>query len=131
MPYEVFTRNDIVYIRYFGAVNHVDLISVANFHATNDVAGPSSPDRIILVNEVKAANLDFEEMECYARMRRSARLLNKVKSAIVAQTPFQLGMSRMFQELNSNPLIEVQIFPTTAAAVSWVRPGQEAAPFLP
>jgi hypothetical protein len=43
-----------------------------------------------------------------------------VRTALVAVTPVQLGIARMFQTLNDHPLIELRVFSDREAAVAWL-----------
>ena len=63
---------------------------------------------------------DYGTMANFAGVRTRAKLKNKVKSAVFAPSDFQFGMARMFQTLNRNPEIEVQVFRDKDEALKWV-----------
>jgi hypothetical protein len=55
-------------------------------------------------------------MLTYIERRRTQRFANSIKSAVVASRPVQVGFARMYQTLNTNPQVEIQIFAALAEA---------------
>ncbi|HEX2854014.1 MAG TPA: hypothetical protein VHO24_12310 [Opitutaceae bacterium] len=81
---------------------------------------PVSPDRITDMSRVSGITLDFTAMEAFAAKRRNAPLKNRVKSAIVAPQPLQFGFARMYQTLNENRDIVIELFRDEASALQWL-----------
>lgn len=78
------------------------------------------PHRLSDLSELSAMNINFEDILNLARTRRAIHFPNNFKSAIVAANEVQLGFARMFQTLNTNPQIEIQIFNDAESALKWL-----------
>lgn len=72
-------------------------------------------------------DLNYAKIAAVASIRRAAPLKNAVKSAIVAPQPIQYGFARMFQTLNDNPRINLQVFSDRASAMEWLVAGRPQA----
>lgn len=83
-----------------------------------------SPDRVADLSTVEGVSLNFSAITNYAAARRTAPLKNKVKAAIVAPHPLQYGFARMFQTLNDNPDINMEIFTDTDSGLAWISAGK-------
>lgn len=87
---------------------------------------PITPDRLTDISATTKIAMDFNQMALLSRRRRSAVVRNAIRSAIVAATPVQFGMARMFQTMTGHPQITVQIFPDVPSALAWLRPAPSA-----
>ena len=127
MPYDFDIKPGYVQLRLHGQVTAADLMGiVGRLQQVEAQAGPL-PDRLVDFTAIEGTQVTFAEMDQVTAKRRAAKLKNRVKLAVVAGTPYQVGFARMFQTLNDNPQIETQIFPNEAAAVEWLRAKQEPA----
>jgi len=63
----------------------------------------------------------YKEVKAFAWHRREIRFPNVFRSALVVSSPVQRGIARMFQTLNDNPQIVIEIFDDEAAALAWLR----------
>jgi hypothetical protein len=79
-----------------------------------------TPDRITDITEVVNMETGYAVMLPNTRERSSMKFRNKFRSAIVASTPVQFGLARMFMSLNTNPQIELSIFKSVEAALAWL-----------
>ncbi len=83
-----------------------------------------SPDRMADLSLIEGISLNFSAITNYAAARRTAPLKNKVKAAIVAPHPLQYGFARMFQTLNDNPDIIMEIFTDKNSGLAWISAGK-------
>jgi len=70
---------------------------------------------------VTELQIGYPGVRALADRRRAATFPNPFKSAIVGRVPAQAGMARMFQTLNDNPQITIEVFDDEAAALEWLR----------
>ena len=120
MSHSIQILDGVVDIRFRGTVNSAELREVAEATGKIEEELPVSPNRIIDLSLVDEFQLDFRAMEQTAKLRRSAPLKNKVKSAIIATKPVQYGYARMFQTLNDNPNIDLELFTDRAKGLAWI-----------
>jgi len=107
-----------------GTVNVEDLINNARELASIEAEEGPSRHRISDITMMTGGNIDFAAMERFVALRKKAKLRNPVKSAIVAKSPLQIGLARMFQTLNDHPQIEIHIFNTREEALEWIEKGK-------
>jgi hypothetical protein len=79
------------------------------------------PHRITTHQGITDIRVGYPEVRAFAWHRRVIQFPNVFKSALVVKTPVQRGIARMFQTLNDNPQIQIEIFDDEAAALSWLR----------
>jgi hypothetical protein len=127
MPYELTLSGGLLRFTLSGIVTLEDLLNAAREAQVIEATEPVTPHRLTLLTGVGDFNLSFAKMDEFATIRRTAVLQNKVRSAIVAASQVQLGFARMFQTLNDNPQIEIQIFPDEPAALAWLEEGPAGA----
>ena len=120
MSHSIQILDGVVDIRLHGTVNSTELREVAEATGKIEEELPVSPNRIIDLSLVDEFQLDFREMEQIAKLRRTAPLKNKVKSEIIANKPVQYGYARMFQTLNDNPNIDLELFTDRAEGLAWI-----------
>jgi hypothetical protein len=80
-------------------------------------------NRIGDVTEVEVFDLTFQSVFALAAKRRSRRLANCVKSALIARRDIEIGFAMMFQTLNDHTQIEIRIHSTRGAAKEWFAQG--------
>jgi hypothetical protein len=78
------------------------------------------PDRITTVAGVIDIQVGYPEVRAFAWHRREIVFPNVFRSALVVKTPVQRGIARMFQTLNDNPQIVIEIFEDEAEALTWL-----------
>jgi hypothetical protein len=119
MPFQIANIDNLLQISLTGVVTGVDLDQAAAA-AREYESGPIVPHRLTDLTGAVGLNLTFESVWALAARRRALRFPNAFKSAIVAPQPSQLGFARMFQTLNDNPQITIQIFADKTAALQWI-----------
>jgi len=78
-------------------------------------------NRLIDLTDMVATGMLFRLTLNLARGRRVEQFPNSFKSAILAPTADTARFARMFQQLNTNPQIDVQVFATLERAEAWLR----------
>lgn len=123
MAYKIQLEGELLVMRFYDGVDSEDLrqsvIEVEEIEHRREIA----PDRITDLSEADLAKWSYEVVEELAERRRRARLKNDVQSAIFAPSDLQFGYSRMFQMLNDNPRIAVQVFRDCSKAMRWLQEG--------
>ena len=114
----------IVYLTFRGYVTAEDIRDMVDLLAKIETEAKVSPDRIADLSAIEGMSLNFSAIIDYSVMRRKAPLKNKVKAAIVAPHPLQYGFARMFQTLNDNPDINMEIFTDKDSGLAWISTGQ-------
>jgi hypothetical protein len=119
MPVQITTVDGVVHLVMTGIVTNLDLeAGVALIKPYEN--GPVVPHRLTDLSGAEGLNLNFESVWSLASKRRGLKFPNVFKSAIVAPKPSQMGFARMFQTLNDNPQITIQIFPDRVSALQWI-----------
>lgn len=111
---------DIVYLTFRGHVTAEDIRDMTDLITKIEAEAKVSPDRVADLTLIEGISLNFAAIMNYAAARRIAPLKNKVKAAIVAPHPLQYGFARMFQTLNVNPDISMEIFTDQDSGLAWI-----------
>jgi hypothetical protein len=120
MAFELKIENNVIDITFQGRITFQDFEDIANESEKVEAQYSVSPDRILDFSLSDGLDLPSSALEVYADRRRKAPLKNHIKSAVVAPSPLFYGLSRMFQALNDNPQITVQIFTDKNRALEWL-----------
>lgn len=123
MTIEAEFTEGLLVIRCTGTVTASDLRPMPMLTTAFDASRPVTPDRLIDLRGVEAFEIGFAELLDVVRERRDATLSGPTRAAFVTAGSVQYGMARMFQSLNDNPDITVEIFEDPAAARAWLRGG--------
>lgn len=114
----------IVYLTFRGHVTAEDIRDMTDLLTKIETKAKVSPDRIADLSAIEGVSLNFSAIVNYAAARRTAPLKNRVKAAIVAPNPLQYGFARMFQTLNVNPDISMEIFTDKDSSLAWISAGK-------
>jgi len=116
----------IVCLTFRGYVMAEDIRDMVDLLTKIETEARVSPDRIVDLSAIAGISLNFSAITNYAAARRTAPLKNEVKAAIVAPHPLQYGFARMFQTLNDNPDINMEIFTDKDSGLTWISAGKGA-----
>ncbi|HKW30954.1 MAG TPA: hypothetical protein VJT54_16640 [Verrucomicrobiae bacterium] len=116
----------IVCLTFRGYVTAEDIRDMVDLLAKIETEARVSPDRIADLSAIEGMSLNFSAIIDYSVVRRKAPLKNKVKAAIVAPHPLQYGFARMFQTLNENPDINMEIFTDKNSGLAWISAGKSS-----
>jgi hypothetical protein len=121
MACAVDVESGLIQVTLSGVVTGDDLRQIGD--AAAEIEAKSSPitPRITDLTAVTELKIGYGEVQELAARRRVIQFPNSFKSAILVSSPSQLGMARMFQTLNDNPQITIEIFTDRASALAWVR----------
>jgi len=124
MPFDLKITDGIIYVHCHGYLTIEDLQKMVNVAGQIEATSPVTPDRLIDLTHVSEIDITFAGMSDIAAVRRRAHLKNPVNSAIVAPKAALYGFARMFQTLNDNPSITVQLFRDLDSGLAWLKAGQ-------
>jgi hypothetical protein len=112
---------EFVLLTLTGELTEQDLRGFAA--AADEIEGARDPvpHRITDMTGVTDFKIAYPDVQALAKHRRMRIFPNAFKSAIVVAGPTQFGMARMFQTLNDNPQIKIEIFNDHASALAWIR----------
>jgi hypothetical protein len=120
MPYTITVKNKVVHCALTGHITLQDLVALQgeskNYEQNVDVV----PHRITDLTGVEELALHYPDISGLAERRAQAHFPNTVKSAIIAQDKLHLGYARMYQTLNRNPQMLIEVFPDEASALKWI-----------
>lgn len=120
MPFEITNQGTHLVVSFHGFLKPQDLVQLADEVEAIEDALPSGLDRISDLSAVTDFDIGFPEVRVLAARRRMRTFARTLKSAIVAPSPVQMGMARMFQSLNDNPQIEIRIVASMQEALHWL-----------
>ena len=120
MPYHIELTAPFIRVSLSGTVTGMDLIGVALALEQYERDLARVPDRLVDLSGMEAAGLTFHVAMQAARYRRTQRFPNAFRSALVAPTAASQGFAKIFQTINTNPQIDLQIFGSVADAELWL-----------
>jgi len=121
MPITTAYNGEFIITRMTGVIALPDLLIHGKKIDALESKLPVAPHRLADLSAGAVGDLDVVEMNTYAATRRAAKLKNPVKSAIIAADAVQFDFARMFQTLNTNPDIRIEIFQNEETALAWLR----------
>jgi hypothetical protein len=120
MSYEIEERPNYLFVRVFDKLTGDELrrisMDIAKLEETRAVA----KHRIADMSPLESIDLCFEQVELLAQTRREAKLVQPIRSAIIAPRPIHYGFARMFEMLNDNPMIQMRVVTTIDEALLWI-----------
>ncbi|MDB4914327.1 MAG: hypothetical protein JWM95_1971 [Gemmatimonadetes bacterium] len=120
MPFEQAFDGPIIVTRFHGTLSNNDLVRMSDMinelERTLDVA----PHRLTDLRGVRKIEVHYPDVQGFADRRTTVTIRNSVRAAIVVATPREFGFARMFQTLNNNPKIDVEVFTDEQAARDWI-----------
>ena len=122
MTIEAEFTEGLLVIRGAGTVTASDLREMPALTTAFDASRAVTPNRLIDLTAVEEFAVGFAEMLAAVRERRDAALSGPTRTAFLTANAVQYGMARMFQSLNDNAHITVEIFGDRTAALAWLRP---------
>ena len=120
MSVEITVGRDLIRVTFTGVLTGKDLADVAAAADEIERGRDPVPNRLSDLTQVTEMQVAYPDVKVLADHRRKLSFPNAFKSALVVRTPVQMGMARMFQTLNDNPQITIQIFEDETAALSWL-----------
>ena len=119
MPFEITNQGDHLFGRFHGVITATDLDRVATEVEVVEDSIPTALDRITDLTAVDRFEVGFPAIFILATRRRERKFTKPIKSAIIVRDLVQFGLARMFQTLNDNPQIEIQILHSVTDARKW------------
>jgi NAD(P)H-flavin reductase len=126
MPLIFNLREGLMETKLHGAVTAEDLLRLDQLAREADSRLEASPNRILDISDATWGLVNSELVRSMAAIREREPMKNHVKAAIVAPKPEQYGIARMFQALDENPALEIQIFKDAPSAYEWLGRKQPA-----
>ena len=110
----------VLVIRLSGSLEPDDLRRIADEVVLVESRHATAPPRLTDFRDLTGTNVGYVEVSELAGRSVARPLSTPVRSALLVGQPVQLGFARMFQTLNTHPLVTVQIFDDEAAARDWL-----------
>jgi hypothetical protein len=120
MPVSVEYKDPIIWICMSGSFEDKDIVDALAALTALEEPLAITPARITDTTLVDDYKIGFDEILTLATHRRALQFPNSFKSAIITANEEQTGYARMFQTLNTNPQIEIKIFPDCDSALAWI-----------
>jgi hypothetical protein len=120
MPYSIQQDGELLRSRFTGTLSGNDLHAMLD--EVDRLLAPRErwPDNLLDLRALEGSSLGFTDVMSVAKRRESITPPNAIRTAIVADSPTLIGFARMFQSLNHNPNITIQIFSDPAEAEAWL-----------
>ena len=120
MPFSIKVLDDHVHIDWYGVLSNEDLHYIGSKLPEIAKKLGHAPDVLHTFDKVTEATMKPWDAFQHSLRREDTRLANKARSAAVAKTEKVRAMALLFQQLNRNPHIEMEIFPSEAEALAWL-----------
>lgn len=124
MPFEITKHRSYMLATFSGVLTAEDLTRLGDEVEIVEDSVPVSMDRITDLTHVEKFEIGFPAVSNLAERRKKRVFTRPVRSALIAREPVQVGLARMFQTLNDNPMIEVQLFRSIEEAETWFARGK-------
>jgi hypothetical protein len=121
LPYAIAMESDILVVTISHALTPEDLTGIMRDADEIEKDLDPVPHRITTSTEPFEVRVGYPEVRVFAWHRRAIVFPNVFRSAIVVRSPVERGIARMFQTLNDNPQITIEIFDNDAEALAWLR----------
>jgi hypothetical protein len=120
VPITIQRSGDLFEITFTGKITSTDLFRGARELAELEANEAVTPARLIDLSGVTELDLDFGSMQQFADARKQSQLKNPTRSGVFAPQPLQFGFARMYQSIQENPQLDVQVFHTRTEALAWL-----------
>ena len=120
VAYTIHIENRHAHIIFSGRLTMPEISNAAMRLDQFEAEARESYHRLIDLTAVEDLELNFSAVFQLTAARRVVKLFNLVRTALVAESPVQFGIARMFQTLNVQPQTEVGVFSDAESALKWI-----------
>ena len=110
----------IFIIRLLGTLEPADLVRISAKVLDVEAQSAEAPPRLADFRGLSDLKIGFIDMSELADRSIARPLANRIKSALLISQPVQLGFARMFETLNTHPMVTIRIFDDEKAARAWL-----------
>jgi hypothetical protein len=120
MPFEHTFEGPVIISRFHGTLVNDDLVRMSTVINELERSLAVAPHRLTDLRGVTKVDVRYPEVQGFVDRRHTVPLGNEVRAAILVGTPLEFGFARMFQTLNTNPKIDIEVFTDEQAARDWI-----------
>jgi hypothetical protein len=120
MPIELSMAPPLLRATFSGTLSAADLAEAVGVVRESEAHGLLYTRRLNDLTGITVMEVRLPEIYALAKLRRETPLPRRVRAALVAATPVQVGVARMFQTLNDHPLVDTRLFAEVEAALAWL-----------
>jgi len=120
MPITFSHDGDLLRVRAGGVITAAELHSMVTEMEGRFLSAKKWPNNLLDLTGIDLGGIGFMDMMSLAKRREGVKPPHPIRTAIVADSPTVTGFARMFQSLNNNPDITVQVFDSVADAEDWL-----------
>jgi len=121
MPFRSQVHEAYVHIQWHGTLIADDLRELGRELPRIGMQLRRAPDVLHTFDEVVETRLNFDVVHNYSAEVSKQQLPNSCRVASVGNNPTSYGIARMFQAMNANPNIEIEVFETVTDALAWLK----------
>lgn len=120
MPFTLEEDGEFLRVRLQGHVPGKELHEVLTAMETLVRGRARWPDNLVDLRGIDLSDLDFADVRSLAKRRQALKPPHPFRTAMVADGPLVMGFARMFQTVNDNPAITLEIFRSIETAEAWL-----------
>jgi hypothetical protein len=120
MPFTLQETDGVLRVTIHGAAPVAELHDLLTAIETFIKARSHWPDSLVDLRGIDLAKLGLTDLLGLAKRREALTPPNAFRTAMIADSPTVLGFARMFQSVNHNPAITLELFQTLEAAEAWL-----------
>ena len=120
MPITYSHDGGLLRVRAAGVITVAELHAMVTEMEQRFLSAKKWPDNLLDLTGIDLSGLGLLDMMSLAKRRESVKPPHAIRTAIVADSPTVTGFARMFQSINTNPDITVQVFESVADAEAWL-----------
>jgi hypothetical protein len=120
VPIVIRRNGSLLEVIFSGKITTTDLLQGAREMAEIEAREPVTPARLNDLSEVTEFEVNFASVQQFADAREKSPLKNATRSAIIAPGTLQFGFARMYQTIQANPQLDVQVFRSRGDALAWL-----------
>lgn len=120
MAYTIFEKEGYIHVAWSGVISEADLASLRKEMPKRVLKYMFSRRLLHTFDEVTTCALKPMELLDHSIKRKKLPIPFRSKSASVAKTETVYKFARLVQELNRNPMLDMQIFDSDEEALKWL-----------
>lgn len=120
MPYAFVEQDGVLRVTLQGIVSGAELHEMITELEQQFQVRPVWPNNLFDLRGVELSPFGFSDMMGVAKRREATMPPHPIRTALVTDSAAMLGFARMFQNLNQNPSIAIEVFHSMAEAEAFV-----------
>ena len=121
MPFRIEILPEYVHVEWYGNLVNSDLFNLGMEMPRIGEQLRRAPNVLHTFEGVETVKLEVDAMQAHGRKLARTVLPNPSRTASFCDRPLVYGVARMMQSLNTNPMLQMEVFSSREEAIAWLR----------